>query len=322
MSARKIRQGATSRKTSYKEKREAWLRHHAMVAVDSLIQLLKRPLSSALTWMVIAIALCLPSLFYLSMLNMERVTSGLQDSQQISLYLEEWVSNSRGEELATELASRPEISESRYISASQGLKDFTEFSGLGALVEGLPENPLPNVIELKPNTDNPVVIEGITLVLKGIREVEEVQLDMLWVHRLNQIGLIMKRVAWVLTALFALAVVLVVGNTLRLAIESRREEVLVIKLIGATNAFVRRPFLYMGFWYGLIGGIAAWVLTEVCYLFLYDPVTTLASSFAKDAEFVGLNIEGTLTLLFGSISVSLLGAILAVGRHLRQIEPR
>lgn len=314
--------GATVRKVRHSEKRGAWFRHHRTVALGSLFQLIRKPISSFLTWMVIAIALSLPALFYMAMANVSQVTQGLHKTQQISLYLNEWVSSSRGQELATELNQRTEISSTRYISAAVGLQEFSQYSGLSTLFEDLSVNPLPNTIVLIPNTDDPAMVEGLTLILSGLPEVDDIQLDMQWVHRLNQIGLILTRVIWLLSGVFALAVVLVVGNTIRLSIESRREEILVIKLLGATNAYVRRPFLYMGFWYGLLGGLAATALVNYCYYLLQAPVTALASSFESSTQLAGLGVEGTFLLLVGSIVVSLFGSMVAVGRHIRQIEPK
>ena len=143
-----------------------------------------------------------------------------------------------------------------------------------------------------------------------------------WLQRLGQITEISRRVTLALAIMLAAGVLLIVGNTIKLAIENRRDEILVVKLVGGTNAFVRRPFLYMGFWYGLFGGLLAWVMLVGCLLWLGGPVRQLAGLYGSDYTLLGLGIGDTLLMWFSAAALGLLGAMLVVGRELRAIEPK
>ncbi len=317
----RIKKGAVARKIHFAEKRDAWLRHHRYLAMDSMRQMLKRPLSAALTWMVIAIALSLPTLMVMALLNLKQITGPLNEGAQLSLYLDQSVSTDRAEKLARELKQRPEIKSTRYISPNDGLREFKEFSGLGNIIDSLENNPLPALIVIQPMEETAATVEGLKIMLEALPEADTVQLDLIWVQRLNQISRIAERVVGVLGLILSMAVVLVVGNTIRLAIESRRDEILVIKLVGATDAFVRRPFLYMGFWYGLAGGIFAVIIVTTCYWYLHEPVTRLINTLSAGFIFESIHWWGTLLVIATSISISMFGTIMAVSRHIRAIEP-
>ena len=317
----KVKKGAVARKIHFAEKRDAWLRHHRYLAIDSMNQMLKRPLSTALTWMVIAIAISLPALMVMALQNLQQITGPLNEGAQLSLYLDKSVSVQRAEQLASELRQRPEIKSTRYVSPDAGLKEFKEFSGLGSIIDSLEDNPLPALIIIQPVEETAATVEGLKIMLEALPEANMVQLDLIWVQRLNQISHIAERVVGILGLILAMAVVLVVGNTIRLAIESRRDEILVIKLVGATDAFVRRPFLYMGFWYGLAGGLFALIMVTACYWYLHQPVTQLISSLSAGFTFESIHWWGGLVVILSSIAISMFGTIMAVSRHIKAIEP-
>lgn len=319
--ASNIKKGAVARKIRFTERRDAWARHHKMLAVDSLMQMLKNPLSSMLTWMVIAIALSLPALMYLFLLNIQGLVEPLEEGAQLTLYLEKSLPVKQGVNLANDLNQRPEIFTADYISADTGLQEFKAFSGLTDVIDSLDENPLPAVIIIQPVNDSMTEVESLKIMLESLPDVTEVQLDLIWVQRVNQISQLAEKLVGFLSVLFSMAVLLVVGNTIRLAIESRREEILIVKLVGGTNAFVRRPFLYMGFWFGLAGGLVAWLFISICFYVLAEPAETLFSSLGDNYHLITLNIPGVFLLLLVAISISLLGSVLAVGKHIRAIEP-
>lgn len=315
------KQGAVARKIRFTERRDAWFRHHKMLAVDSLVQMLKKPLSSMLTWLVIAIALSIPALMYLFLLNIQSLVEPLDEGAQLTVYLKKSVSDHAGLGLAEDLNQRPEIFVADFISAQQGLDDFKAYSGLGDVIDSLDSNPLPGVIVVQPVNDDLVAVESLKILLESLSDVTEVKIDLVWVQRINQMSQLAENLVGFLSMLFSMAVLLVVGNTIRLAIESRKEEILVVKLVGGTNAFVRRPFLYMGFWFGLAGGLVAWLFISICYFVLRDPAEKLFLSLGDQYPLIGLNFGGVLLLLFASIFISLLGSVLAVGRHIKAIEP-
>lgn len=300
----------------------AWRRHHLSMAQDSLQRLLQAPASSLMTWAVIAIALSLPVALYLFLNNAQLVSSNWDGTAQISLYLEAEVQDAEGQDLMRELQMREDIAETRYLSKEQTLAEFKEFSGFGEALNYLDDNPLPAVIIVRPSVSGVEAQQELVDRLNDLPQVEEAQLDLAWVKRLFHIMELGQRMVTALGLLLSLAVLLVVGNTIRLAIENRRQEIVVIKLIGATDAFVRRPFLYTGIWYGLGGGILAWLLINMALFWLDGPVRSLASAYASDFSLIGLSFKDSLLLLFSSTLLGWLGAWIAVGRHLGSVEPR
>jgi len=300
----------------------AWRRHHASMAKDSFQRLIKTPAASLMTWAVIAIALSLPVALYIFLNNAQLVSSNWDGTAQISLYLQAEVSDSEGRDLMQELQMREEIAETRYMSKEQTLAEFKEFSGFGEALNYLDGNPLPAVIVVRPSVSGVEAQQELVSRLNALPQIEEAQLDLAWVKRLFHIMELGQRMITALGLLLSLAVLLVVGNTIRLAIENRRQEIVVIKLIGATDAFVRRPFLYTGVWYGLGGGLLAWILINASLFWLDGPVRSLASAYASDFSLIGLSFKDSLLLLISSTLLGWLGAWIAVGRHLGSIEPR
>ncbi|MFK7159611.1 permease-like cell division protein FtsX [Marinospirillum sp. MEB164] len=300
----------------------AWRRHHAKMALDSLLRLLRAPFASLMTWGVIAIALSLPVGLYVFMSNAQLVSSNWDGTAQISLYLHDRIQDRQGRELANSLQLRDDIAETRFLSKEQTLAEFREFSGFGEALNYLDSNPLPAVIVVRPTTMSVEAQQTLLAELDAMSEVEEAQLDLAWVKRLFHIMELGQKMIAALGLLLSLAVLLVIGNTIRLAIENRRQEIIVVKLIGATDAFVRRPFLYTGIWYGLGGGLLAWLLINASLFWLDGPVKALASAYASDFSLIGLNAGDSLLLLFSSTLLGWFGAWIAVSRHLGEVEPR
>ncbi|MFB9888035.1 permease-like cell division protein FtsX [Balneatrix alpica] len=315
--------GAVSHQVSRGDVLRAWWRHHRQEAATSLAKLLRQPLGSLMTLLVIAIALALPGLLYVVLSNVSQLSGELGQSTRMSVYLADDASQGQGESLAYELSRDPAWQEVRYVSKEQALREFQQLSGLADVLAGLESNPLPAVIVLKPAGQiHPQEASRLLQELEALPEVEVAQLDMEWVQRLHTLLDIARRVVVALSGLFGIAVLLVVGNTIRLSIESRRDEIVVIKLVGGTDAYVRRPFLYTGLWYGLLGGLLAWLLIALCLHWLGDPVSALGQLYQTEFELRGLGWQASLWLLGGAAVLGVLGAGLAVGRHLSAIQPR
>ncbi len=313
--------GAQLSKVNTADRIKAWRRHHFSVAVDSLGRLLAAPFGSLMTWAVIAIALSLPVGLYVFLNNAQLVSSNWDGTAQISLYLKENVQDNAGRNLTQKLQMDADIAETRYLSREQTLAEFKEFSGFGEALDYLDDNPLPPVIIVRPAVSGITSQQALVERLQALPEVEEAQLDLAWVKRLYHIMELGQRTITALGVLLGLAVLLVVGNTIRLAIENRRQEIVVVKLIGATDAFVRRPFLYTGIWYGLGGGLLSWLLINTSLYWLDAPVRSLASAYASDFSLIGLTLQDSLLLLVSSTLLGWLGAWIAVGRHLSKVEP-
>jgi len=244
------------------------------------------------------------------------------ETTQISLFLKQDIEPAQGKALADSLTNREDIEKIRYISPRQALEEFREFSGFGDVLDSLETNPLPGVVIVQPaSSSKPEAIRLLLEQLQVLPEVDIAQLDMEWVKRLHTIIDIIQRGILTMAALLALAVLLIVGNTIRLNIENRREEIVISRLIGATNGFVRRPFLYVGFWYGLAGAVIALILVNISLAMLQQPVQRLAGLYNSDFQLGFTASEMVFLLLFAGVALGLLGALLAVGRHLRAIEP-
>ena len=301
----------------------SWLINHLRVLISSLGHLTRHLVPTAMTSSVIAIALALPTGLYIALGNVGQLGADWDDSAQISLFMHGNASQEQAEDLAARLRLHRQVRTITVISKSQGLEQFNEQSGFGDALKHLDENPLPIVLSVLPIVDpaRPADIRQLVEELQQEKFVDIARLDLEWVQRLYAIIEIAQRGTWMVGALLALAVLLIVGNTIRLDIQNRREEILVAKLIGASNAFIRRPFLYTGIWYGLLGGTLAWCLTSLSLLLLDPPVSKLSGLYQSDFELSGLTLVNALVLLLVSCGLGLAGSWLAVGRHLDEIEP-
>ncbi len=299
----------------------AWLAEHRDAAAGSLRRLAREPLSSLMTLAVIGIALALPAGLHVLLANAQAVTGGWRGEARISLFLERGVDPARARALRRELAARPGVRAVELVTPEQALAEFRRLSGFGEALDALDENPLPATLVVTPAASDPEALVALAARLRALPEVEAAQLDLEWVRRLHAILALARRGVAVVAALLAAAVLLVVGNTIRLEIQNRREEIVVAKLIGATDGFIRRPFLYSGLWHGLLGAALAWLLVEGALALLAGPAARLAELYASAWRPAGLGAAASLALLAGGAALGLAGAWLAVARHLREIEP-
>lgn len=302
---------------------KAWGINHLRTFIASLGAMSRQPASSMMTVAVIAIALALPSGLLVVLNNASNVSIGWDNSAQISVFLEADASEQKAQKLLEKLRLFEDIQQASMINKDRALEEFSKISGFGNAIDSLDTNPLPHVITVQPKVD-PQRPDKIRQLLKQLNEMPQVdlaQLDLQWVKRLFAMLEIAQRGIWVIASLLGIAVLLVVGNTIRLDIQNRREEIEVTKLIGGTDAFIRRPFLYTGFWYGLAGGLLAWILTTLSISLLDNSVEQLASLYNSGYQLRGLNFGETLILISFSCALGLAGSWIAVGRHLSEIEP-
>ncbi len=301
----------------------ALVREHLRSLVFSLGKLYRHPFASTLTILMIAVALALPACMYLLLDNLQAVTEKWDDSGQITLFLNVDSSEAEIEALRTRLVELKEIESIRYVSAQQALTEFRKLSRLEYLIEGLEENPLPPTLTLIPfeQAKQAGQLDRLVQDLDTYPQVEHVQLDLQWLQRLQAITGVVRRAITILGITLAISVLLVVGNSIRLDIENRREEIEVAKLIGATNRFVRRPFLYGGMWYGLLGGSLALLLVLLVLYVIEAPAQHLIGLYNSNFELIFPDLRQGLALIATSIVLGLLGSWLAVGRHIVRIEP-
>lgn len=300
-----------------------YLLRHIQVMLFTLGRIWRQPLASLMTFMVIGIALALPASLYVLLKNVEQVSTQWDDVAQISLFLNQDVKDAQAQKLVTELKAWPEITAVNYQSASQSLEEFRQLSGLGSLLDTLPTNPLPAVVIVQPDSKGlqADAISRLLSRLEALPDVEQAQLDMEWLQRLRSLNETGQRGISILGLLLSLSVLLVIGNTIRLAILNQQSEIRVIKLVGGTNTFIRRPFLYTGFWYGLLGGLVAWLTLLLTMGLLNGPINELASQYNSHFTLVWLSGSMMLVLPFTGMLLGIMGAWLAVGRHLSAIEP-
>ena len=317
--------GAVSSKAGAGDQLRAWRAHNVMVAKESLLKLLRAPMGSIMTWLVIGIALALPAGLYVLLGNLAQISHGWDGAPQISLYLHQHVADDEGRNLARRLGADREVAKVEDLSRDDALAEFRELSGFGDVLEQLDSNPLPAVVLVRPRQTSMLDAknaEALRARLAAMPEVEMAQLDLEWVQRLYAMMELGRRIVASLALLLAVGVLLVIGNTIRLAIESRRDEIVVVKLVGGTDAFVRRPFLYTGVWYGLGGGVVATLIVGLGLTFLREPVAQLAGLYNSQYRLIGLSFGDILDLWLVSAMLGWLGAWLAVARHLGDIEPQ
>lgn len=308
---------------SWRDPFDSYLAHHRKTARESWRRMLAAPLASLMTWIVMGIAMALPVCLMLLLVSLESVSEGWGDAARVNIYLTDAASESDALALRSAVLARDDVSAVTFISREQALEEFRASSGLGDALDYLDQNPLPHTLVVTP-VDTRQSQAGLALLtdhLEGLPSVDRVQIDLEWLQRLNIIADILRRGVTALSLLLAAAVVLVVGNTIRMAIEGRRDEIVIVKLVGGTDAFVRRPFLYTGVWYGLGGAMVAWALVEVAFWWVGAPVERLGALYGNGFSLQGLPLLSGLVLLAAGALLGWLGSWLAVKRHLKAIEP-
>jgi cell division transport system permease protein len=306
---------------------EAWLAHHHFSARSSLKKFVAEPLSSAMICLVIGIALALPTGLWLVIHNIQVMSAGWDAHPQISVYVRQALPLPNTLSLADRLQSLPGVKSIRYVSPDEGLKEFRQSSGmagvdLDGMLKSLDANPLPSVYVVTPDSSESGELELLAATLRALPEIEFVQIDLAWARKLLQITRLAERFVFLIGGLLCLGVVLTVGNTIRLAIASRHAEIVVVKLVGGTDDFVRRPLLYTGFWYGLFGGLVACLLVGLGTYLLWEPIQQLAGLYESNWSLKGINFLAGFALLFAGSIFGLVGALLATTRYLSELNPR
>ncbi len=321
---RKSASGAARSERNWRHPLRSWAASHRDSAQQAGSQLRRYPFSSAMTILVITIALALPMGLSVLINQVTQLGIDWQSSTQLSVFLDDGVDEQEAAALTAEIGDLPGVAETQLLDRTLALAEFQQHSGLGDALQQLDYNPLPHVIVVTPTsvTGGAEALEPLRDQLEQLGGVELVQIDLLWVERLAAILSMLERFIGGLALMLILALLLVIANTIRLAIESRRDEIMVVKLVGGTDAFVRRPFLYIGVLYGLIAGVLAWILLSIGLFWLNRTVREVASLYSSDFSLGLMPFGDGLTLLAGAMLLGLVGAWLAVGRHIRAIEPQ
>mgnify|MGYP001822809426 FL=1 len=300
-----------------------WLTRHASTSLGALGRLARHPFSSAMIILVIAVTLSLPAAINIIVKNAQAISGGWDNALDFSLFLKQGLPASEAEGLGRLIEQRADVESVRFVSAQAALAEFRELSGFGAALDQLPDNPLPHTLVVRPSAGN--TSASMLLLqeeLANLPETEYVQADTDWVQRFHAILDIVRQAIAIGAALLGVAIVVIIGNTIRLDIENRRDEIEVTKLIGASNAFVRRPFLWTGFWYGLFGGLVALALVFYGLYLLEGPVARLAGLYQSNIAIASMDAAEAAGIVGIGVGLGLVGSWFTAARHMRRIEPR
>lgn len=302
---------------------QAYFARHAQTLVGSLGRLVIHPFATLMTMGVVAVALALPLFLTLFLANVRTATGNWSDAFDLSVYMDKKTGALRTASVAKQLRQRGDVAAVRVITADQAMAEFRNDSGFGKALDALSDNPLPDTLIVTPTlaASTPQGTAALKGAIAALADVQTVQLDTDWVKRLHALLDILRRVVLITGALLGAGVVLIVGNTIRLDILNRRTEIEVMKLVGASDGFARRPFLYSGIWYGLGGGLMALILVAVAAAVLARPVDELAKLYGSQFHLQGLRFITGVELLGLAASLAWLGSWFAASRHIRGIEP-
>jgi cell division transport system permease protein len=302
---------------------QAYFARHAQTLLGSLGRIVNQPFATLMTMGVVAVALALPLLLSLFLSNMSTATGNWNNAFDLSVYMNKKASAARVATVAKQLRQRGDVATVRVITADQALAEFRDDSGFGKALDALSDNPLPDTLIVTPTlpASTPQGTDTLKQAIAAIADVQAVQLDTEWVKRLHAMLDILRRVVLLTAGLLGAGVVLIVGNTIRLDILNRRTEIEVMKLVGASDGFTRRPFLYSGVWYGLGGGLMALIVVALAAVILAKPVDTLAKLYGSQFRLRGLGFTTAVGVLALAVGLAWLGSWLAATRHIRGIEP-
>jgi cell division transport system permease protein len=300
-----------------------WFARHTSISLASLGRLFRHPFGSLMIILVIAVTLALPAAINLIIKNARAISGSWDNALDFSVFLNQDISEDEAQGLGRLIQQRADVSTVVFVSASDALRDFKVQSGFGAALDQLPDNPLPHTLIIRPspgNTSASMVL--LQEEIGNLPETEHVQVDTEWVQRFHAILDIVRQAIAIGAALLGVAIIVVIGNTIRLDIENRRDEIEVTKLIGASNAFVRRPFLWTGFWYGLFGGLMALALVYYGLFLLQGPVARLAGLYQGNISVAAMSLKEGAGIVGIGVVLGLFGSWFTTARHMRRIEPR
>lgn len=298
---------------------------HLILQSDSLREsfgrLWQTPIASALTILVVGIALALPASLHALIQNAREPLLALETTSQISLFLKPELNNAAGRKLVEQLKKNSALVGATLVTKEEGLRELTAYSGFGDALAALKSNPLPAVILVQPAMTDADAVARLLAELRNLPEADKVQFDSEWLEKLRALLAIAGRCAAAFSIMLGMGVLFIVGNTIRLELQHRRDEIVVTQLLGATHRFIRRPFLHSGFWYALLGAALAWLLANFLILGVRGPAMELAELYGSSFRLAFLGWSDTVLLLAIAVLLGVLGAWIVVAHFLREIEP-
>lgn len=321
MAANSRNRKATKSRNANRAKRDSFLAIHFKQAKASLLEFTERPLGNLLTLAVISMALAMPSALYLLGKNLSVASEHVTSPSQISSYIAERTPEARIMILKDNLESMQEIAKVEYISPQQGLNDLSEYSGFEQAISLLDDYSLPGVLVITPSMEDKEAVKQLATRISQEEDITDVRMDEDWLTRLDAIKNLVSGIVITLSLLMLGSVFLIVGNTLRFNVLANKEEIQTMKLIGATNGYILRPYLYSGMWFGLLGALTAWVMTAIITILLNNSVEQLALLYDSRFRLIGLSWDESLLLLMLGTFLGCLAAKVSAQRHLKEIEP-
>ena len=296
-------------------------RRHSYSFFSSLGALMSHRVGTLMTILVLGIAMVLPLGLHLTLVNLDRMELQEEQWSALNVFMVQGTQEAAIRELVGEVELLDTVQRVEAISPAQGLAEFREAAGFAAL-DLLESNPLPWVLSVTPTPGDGLEarVEALSEALQGRESVARVEYDRKWLERLGRLLELGHAAVSVLVVLFSVAVVVVVANTIRLDVAARADEIEVLALVGAWPSFIRQPFLYSGFWYGLLGGVMAMILVNLGLEYLDRPLARFLASYGQTAPLVGLGLGQTLALLLVGAMLGLLGALVAVQRYMRELR--
>ncbi|WP_286263606.1 permease-like cell division protein FtsX [Thalassotalea atypica] len=315
--------GNSQSKVSLSQKAVSWPIRHLQQAIGSLGDMWRTPFTSMMTILVLGISLTLPATLHLFVKNADNIVSRWDSSSEISLYLKLSVTEQQAQKLVRKINLFPEVEKVDYISSEQALENFKESSGLGKALEYLKDNPLPATLMVTPTqrASQASAAKELLAKLEQEREVDQGKLDLEWLNRLQAMAVLIEDIVIAVALMLCSSVVLIVGNTIRLAILHQKEAIAVMKMVGATDAFIQRPFMYTGAWYGIAGGFFASILIAVLASYLSGALVELTDLYHSSYQLERLSFSENMMLIGLAIALGLIGSYVSVRQHIRAIEP-
>lgn len=307
----------------FADKLNAYRDAHIYALFSSLGRLVRSPFSSMMTIAVLTIAIAIAAGFQLLVFNLQQLSSNLEASAQISLFLKDQFSDANAQKLAENIRQNPDIRQVTVISKAQALAEFKTYSGFGEAIDALKDNPLPAVIQVLPNESlqDKVQLQHLRQTLQQLEQVDVAQMDTVWVERLQSMIAVAKSGLGMLNVLLAFSALFIAGNTIRQELHSRRDEVVTAKLVGATDGFIQRPFLYTGFWMGFIAGVLAWFVVTLIMLLLWQSVESVSELYGGSFHLLFFTFTDTIRLIGVSAALGVLASWLVLQHQLRYAVP-
>lgn len=318
------RKGAKAVKISASRRFVMFFVNNFQQAIGSLGELSRTPMASLMTIAVLGLSLTLPTTLYVVVKNAQSISAEWDNAAEINVFLRKDLRPQEIQTFRERVRLMAEVDRVEFIDKEAGLAEFRASSGFGSAIDYLQENPLPDVLVVIPAADFQSVERARMLLttLEQEREVSSASLDLKWLERLQALVRVIENSFAALGLLLCTAVVLIVGNTIRLAILNRRDEIMIMKLVGATDSYIQRPFLYTGFWYGVVGGVIAWLATTILVIWIDASIVKFSRLYESDMSLQGLSLNDMMVVWLLAIGLGLFGSWIAVRRHVSAIEPR